>query len=251
MTRATVPPVPPARLEAVELERRFGDRPVFRRVNWRLGPGEIGVVLGPNGAGKTTLLQILAGLLAPSAGEVRVDGHPMRPDARDARRLIGYIGHRPLLYPELTVLENLRLYGQLYGMPAAEAEERALAALRGDGLDWVAARPVMELSRGTVQRVEVVRALLHRPPLLLWDEPFTGLDPAAAERLEAALAAHRDRGGTAVVVLHDVDRALRLADRVMVLAGGRAAERPAGGLSAEAVLAWLSAPGEGGEAGSP
>lgn len=250
MNRPAVPASPPPRLEAVELERRFGDRPVFRRVTWRLGPGEIGVVLGPNGAGKTTLLQILAGLLAPSAGEVRVEGYPMRPDAREARRFVGYIGHRPVLYPDLTVLENLRLYGQLYGLPAAEAEERALDALHGDGLEWVAGRPVRELSRGTLQRVEVVRALLHRPSLLLWDEPFTGLDPVAADRLEAALAGHRARGGTAVVVLHDVERALRLADRVLMLAGGQGVERPASGLSPSALRAWLAASGTGGEAGT-
>ncbi|HEY8415245.1 MAG TPA: heme ABC exporter ATP-binding protein CcmA [Thermaerobacter sp.] len=241
---------PPARLEAVDLERRFGDRPVFRHVNWRLGPGEIGVVLGPNGAGKTTLLQVLAGLLVPTAGQVRVDGHPVGPDAPGTRRLIGYIGHRPLLYPELTVLENLLFYGRLYGLPASEAKERALAALRDDGLDFVAEKPVRELSRGTVQRVEAVRALLHRPALLLWDEPFTGLDPAAADRLEDTLVAHRARGGTAVVVLHDVDRALRLADRVLVLAGGRARQRAAGELSTAEIRAWLAGRVADREAGS-
>ncbi|PZN09101.1 MAG: heme ABC exporter ATP-binding protein CcmA, partial [Bacillota bacterium] len=218
---------PPARLEVVDLERRFGDRPVFRHVNWRLGSGEIGAVLGPNGAGKTTLLQVLAGLLVPTAGRVFVDGYPVGPDAPVTRRLVGYIGHRPLLYPELTVLENLLFYGRLYGLSASEAKERALAALRDDGLDFVAEKPVRELSRGTVQRVEAVRALLHRPALLLWDEPFTGLDPGAADRLEDTLVAHRRRGGSAVVVLHDVDRALRLADRLLVLAGGAGRQRGA------------------------
>src|SRR5690606_16089497 len=128
--------------------------------------------------------------------------------------------HRPLLYPELTALENLVFFGRLYGLPAREASRRAEAGLERVGLTRVGRRPVGELSRGTVQRLEVVRATLHAPPLWLWDEPFTGLDAGGAAWLEELLSQHRAQGGAAVVVLHDVQRAVRLADRWLLLARG-------------------------------
>ncbi|EKP95844.1 heme ABC exporter ATP-binding protein CcmA [Thermaerobacter subterraneus] len=242
-------------LELAGLERAHGDQVVFRSLHWRLGPGEVGAVMGPNGAGKTTLLQVVAGLLWPSAGTVRVAGAPARPAEPAWRRRVGYVGHRPLAFPELSAWENLIFFGRLYGLSRQEAEERARELLDRLNLDAVAARPAAHLSRGLAQRLEVARAMMHRPLLWLWDEPFTGLDAGAARLLENLVEEHAAAGGTAVVVLHEPDRALRLAGRLLLLAGGSGHDVPAAGVGTADLEAWLAwaahAPGRaaGGPAG--
>ncbi|PZN07550.1 MAG: heme ABC exporter ATP-binding protein CcmA [Bacillota bacterium] len=236
-------------LELRGLARRFGEQVVFRDVSWRVGPGEIGVVMGPNGSGKTTLLRVVAGLLLPDGGEVWVAGRAASPAASAWRHLIGYVGHRPLSHPDLSALENLVFFGRLYGMEAAAARRRAAALLERLGLDAVAHRPAGWLSRGLAQRLEVARCLMHRPILWLWDEPFTGLDAGAARLLEGLLQEHRASGGTAVVVLHDVDRAARLADRVLLLGGGRGRAAAATSVDWSALEGWLEAGGASADVG--
>lgn len=231
---------PAVLLDLHDLERRYGEQVVFRQVSWRVRAGEIGAIMGPNGAGKTTLVQVAAGLLAPDGGEVRVAGRVAGAARPGWRRLVGYVGHRPLVYPDLSALENLVFFGRLYGVDAAEARRRAEALLDRLGLAAAAHRPAGRLSRGMAQRLEVARSLMHRPILWLWDEPFTGLDAGAARLLEDLLREHAAAGGAAVVVLHEPERALALADRVLLLAGGNARDVPARALDAGVLAAWLA-----------
>ncbi len=212
-------------LDAVGLQRSFGALRVLRGVDVRVHAGEALVIAGPNGAGKTTLLRVLAGLARPSAGQVRVLGVPLGPSAPDARRPIGFVSHLSMLYDDLTVYENVVLAARLYGSrdPGAAAR-RALEAVgladRGD-------EQPRRLSRGLLQRASIARALVHEPRLLLLDEPFTGLDAPAAERLRALLRQRLSAGLALVLVTHHLAEAWELASRVAVLAGGRwALEEP-------------------------
>jgi heme exporter protein A len=206
-------------LDAVGLERAFGPLRVLRGLDVRVRAGEALVVAGPNGAGKTTLLRVLAGLARPNSGEVRVLGARVGPSNPDARRPIGFVSHQSMLYDDLTVRENVVLAARLYGLPdPGAAAERALAAVALDGR--CDERP-RHLSRGLLQRASIARALVHAPRLLLLDEPFTGLDGAAAERLRGLLAERLAAGLALVLVTHHLDEAWQLASRVAVLAGGR------------------------------
>jgi ABC-type multidrug transport system ATPase subunit len=212
------------------LWREFGDRAVLRDVTVELGAGGTLAVLGPNGAGKTTLLRVLATLLRPSAGQVSVLGCPLPRQAWKARGRIGYLGHRPLLYRDLTCAENLRFQARLHGLPG-DAEPRVAELLDRVRMSRWADELVRSLSAGMVQRLEVCRAVLHQPELLLLDEPGSHLDLEAAALVEPLIGP--GPGHTRVVVTHDVDAALAEGDRVLALrAGGAVAYHgPASGLS--------------------
>jgi len=198
------------------LERRFGDRPALRGVSVRVGEGQTLAVFGANGAGKTTLLRVLATLLRPHAGSVSVLGASLPGEAWKVRGRVGFVGHEPLLYPDLTARENLLFHARLHRVDSARADR----LLREVGIDARAGDPVRELSRGMVQRLAAARAVLHDPAVLLLDEPRAGLDPAAAEHLEPLIG--RASGRTRVLVTHDVDRGLREADVVLGLRAGAA-----------------------------
>jgi len=204
-------------IEARGLEKRFGPVSALAGLDLSVPGGASLAVVGPNGAGKTTLLRLVAGLARPTAGTLQV-GPPER-DRRARRAGVGYLGHATLLYPALTARENLVFAGRLQGL--ADPEARAEAGLGEHALEAFADRPVGEFSRGMAQRVAIARALVHEPPLLLLDEPFTGLDPDAAEALAARLARLHDVGGrTVVLVTHDLARAAAFAERVVVLRRG-------------------------------
>jgi heme exporter protein A len=202
------------------VERRYGDRVVLHDLTLRLSAGATLTVFGSNGAGKTTLLRILATLLRPHAGRAEVLGAELPGDAWRVRGQVGLLGHEPLLYPQLSGRENLRLHARLHGVP----HERIDAVLDAVGLRERAGDPVDELSRGMVQRLAAARAVLHDPPLLLLDEPRAGLDPGAAEQLEPLIG--RSSGRTRVLVTHDVDRGLEEGDVVLGLRDGRAEPCP-------------------------
>lgn len=206
-------------VEARGLSRRYGAVRALAGVDLVLNRGEVLLVLGPNGAGKSTLLRSLAGLLRPTAGTVLIDGRPLTRDDADARRPIGLLSHQSLLYDELTVLENLMLAATLYGF--ADPRERALAALRAQQLEHRADDRPRSLSRGMLQRAAIARALLHDPSLLLLDEPFTGLDAIAADRLRELLLAERTGTRGMVIVTHQASEAWELATRVAVLKNGQ------------------------------
>ena len=193
-------------IRARGLERRFGAKRVVSGLDLDLDAGGFLVVTGPNGSGKSTLLALFAGLLAPTAGEL---------DVRAERREIGYLAHEPLVYRELTALENLDLYGRLYRVP--ERRERIGMLLERYGL-WDARRDrVATYSRGMAQRLALCRAFLHEPRLVLLDEPYAGLDVAGAELLDEELASIAGRR-TLVATTHDPGRLSRAATARVVLA---------------------------------
>jgi heme exporter protein A len=203
--------------EAIALDgvsREYGDRLALRDVSLALPRGATLVVLGPNGAGKTTLLRILATLLRPSGGEVSVLGSRLPGEAWRVRGRIGFVGHEPLLYRELTVAENLAFHARLHGL-AGEGRERAMELLRQVGMDGRADERVANLSAGMGQRVAVCRAALHEPELYLLDEPLAHLDPEAAALIEPVVGAREDR--TRVLVTHDPEGGRREADLLLAL----------------------------------
>jgi heme exporter protein A len=202
-------------LELVGLERRFGERTALADVSFELAAGTTLVVFGPNGAGKSTLLRVLATLLRPHAGKVRVLGSALPEDDWEVRGRIGLLGHEPLLYRDLTGRENLRYHARLHGVPAARIDE----LLASTKMTRRADEPVRSLSRGMVQRLAVCRAVLHEPELLLLDEPRANLDPAAIELVEPLIG--RSSGRTRVIASHDPSGGLAEADVVLGLRGGR------------------------------
>jgi heme exporter protein A len=204
-------------LELEGLTRRYGEREALDGVSLSLQTGQTLVVLGPNGAGKTTLLRVLATLLRPHAGEVRVLGHKLPSEAWAVRGRVGLLGHEPLLYRELTARENLRFHARLHRVGMERVEE----LLEAVGMATRAEEPVRTLSRGMVQRVATARALLHDPELLLLDEPRANLDPAGAELVEPLIGS--TSGRTRVVCSHNPEVDLGGADLVLGLRGGRPA----------------------------
>jgi heme ABC exporter ATP-binding subunit CcmA len=208
----------PAAVEAIGLSKTLGPRPALCGVTLTLAEGETVALTGPNGAGKTTLLRCLASVLRPSAGEVRWFGRPARSDP-GLRRQVGLLGHESLLYPHLTLLENLRLAARMCGVRDAAAA--AYRWLRTIGLESFAGRLPSQISRGMRQRVALARALIHRPRIVLLDEPFSALDADGAEWLAALLGDLRAEGRSVCFATHDPERARTLADRVIQLRSGR------------------------------
>lgn len=222
-------------ISAEDVWRTLGRERVLRGVRVAVPPGGGVAILGPNGAGKSTLLRILAAVLRPQRGSVRVFGDDPW-TSPEARRKIGFVGHEPMLYGGLSPLENLRLFASLCGLPDGRARADAVCDLLG-----IPHRhdPVRTLSRGMQQRAALARAIVHRPQALLLDEALTGLDPEAARRLYEFLTEFRAAGGAVVLTTHSPAEALRIADRAHVLAGGRLSEaHPLAGLDADAVEAW-------------
>ena len=213
-------------LSAHNLERRFGPQRVLAGVSLSVSAGECHLIVGPNGAGKSTLLRLLAGLARPTAGSVTSGSGPVGPGS-DSRRGLGLLSHQSHLYDDLTAAENLVFAAKLYGL--SDPDRRAREALDRLGLLAAAGTRVRRLSRGMLQRVAIARALLHDPAVLLLDEPFTGLDPAAMDRVRELLLMERSRGRGLVLVSHEVHGAWELATHAHVLLGGTwAASGPRG-----------------------
>ncbi len=209
-------------IEVKGLRREYGERTALDGVGFELAAGESLVVLGPNGAGKTTLLRILATLLRPGGGEVRVLGARLPGEAWKARGRIGYLGHEPLLYRDLSGRENLRFQARLHGLRGPVAEARIGELLAAVGMERRADQHVVELSAGMRQRLAICRCVLHEPELLLLDEPDSNLDAEGRELARALIGP--GTGRTRVLVTHDPERALPDADQVLRLgAGGRVA----------------------------
>ncbi len=203
------------------LRRDYGERPALDGVGFEVAAGESLVVLGPNGAGKTTLLRILATLLRPSGGEVSVLGCSLPSEAWKLRGRIGYLGHEPLLYRDLSGRENLRFQARLYGAQRGAAEARIEELLRAVGMERRADERVAELSAGMRQRLSICRSVLHEPELLLLDEPDSNLDAEGRELARAVIGP--GTGPTRVVVTHDPERHVPEADQVLRLGIGEQA----------------------------
>lgn len=211
----------PNAVEASDLTQRYGERLALAGVSFAIRTGEIFAFLGPNGGGKTTLFRLLATQIRPSAGKARLFGLDLVREAHGVRQLIGVVFQSPSLDRKLTVLENLRHQGHLYGLRGRELRDRQRAMLERFGLDERASDRVETLSGGLRRRVEISKGLLHQPRLLLLDEPSTGLDPGARRDLWEHLRELRDRDGVTVLLTTHLMEEAENCDRVGILDRGR------------------------------
>jgi heme ABC exporter ATP-binding subunit CcmA len=211
-------PSPEPLLAARGLGRRFGPSTVLRSVDLALAPGQVMLILGENGSGKTTLLRLLAGLLRPTHGTIQLSGKPFNSSDPAARRGLGLLSHQSLMYDELTLQENLVFAARLYGLK--EPRQVVAAAMQGVGLAERGESRLGSLSRGMLQRAAIARAFIHRPPILLLDEPFTALDAASADRVREWLSGRAREGCGILLVTHQPAEVWNLATDVGVLAGG-------------------------------
>lgn len=201
------------------LTKNYGLNPVLRGVNLHIKPGDFVTLVGPNGAGKSTLLRIVATLLKPTSGEVKVGGWPLPKYGNNVRRHLGLVSHQALLYGDLTAAENLQFYARLYQLD--NREDRVMAALKQVGLLARQRDAVRTFSRGMLQRLTIARATLHEPDVLLLDEPYTGLDQDASQLLDDLLMRESENGRTILMITHDLVHGLTICDRIAILSRGK------------------------------
>lgn len=206
-------------IETLKLEKKYGFKTALKSTTLTIEAGQVVALAGPNGAGKSTLLRILATLSTPTRGRVAIQRIEIPEGAMQARATIGYVGHQTLLYDELTILENLRYYARLYAIEHSDA--RILEMAKQVGIDKRLDEPVRTLSRGYQQRVALARALLHRPQVLLFDEPWTGLDQNSSGVLNAIFEQARQSGVTVLFSSHEFERSLSAADRALIMRNGK------------------------------
>ena len=205
-------------LTATELVKNFGAKRAVDGVDIAVPQGSIYGILGPNGAGKTTTLRMLLGIIDPDSGRRELLG-TTRP--RSVSDRVGYLPEERGLYPGMKAREAIAFMGALRGLPWAEGRVRADAMLTDAGLGHAAGDKIKKLSKGMAQFVQLLGSIVHRPELIVLDEPFSGLDPVNQERLEALILAERDRGATILFSTHIMSHAERLCDRLAIIAGGR------------------------------
>ena len=220
-----------AAIELNRISKRFGHRTALQNINLSVSEGESLVFFGPNGAGKTTLLKIVVTLAKPSEGEVLIRGIDAKVTPEKVRAEIGLISHQTLLYEDLTANENLTFYGRMYGLESLD--ERIQEILQDVGLQNRSNDRVRDFSRGMKQRLAIARATLHHPKILLLDEPFTGLDTSARIMLTQMLQGLRKQGRTLLLVTHDLQQGIQLADRYMILNHGRTVSQSSSNISTE------------------
>ncbi|HEY5386879.1 MAG TPA: heme ABC exporter ATP-binding protein CcmA [Thermoleophilia bacterium] len=221
-------------IEVEGLRKTFGRREVLKGLSFGLERGGFLSIFGPNGAGKTTTLRVLATLLTAGAGKVNVAGHDVREDPMPVRSAIGLISHTPMLYPDLTAEENLRFYADMYGIEDRGARISDLL----DRLELSHRRHdvVRTYSKGMKQRLAIARAILHRPRVLLLDEPHSGLDPRAVDILDGLLMEIRDEH-TFVMVTHNISKGLEWGTDLMIIEDGRIVYEHAAGVDPESFSA--------------
>jgi ABC-type multidrug transport system ATPase subunit len=211
--------VPALGIRLVGVSKSFGRQLALDRVDLDIDPGSCVAVMGANGAGKTTLIRVIAGLARPTRGRVSIAGVDMRNAGPRLRRMVGVVGHESMLYPDLTARENLLFQAKLFGLARPRVAVDQVAELLA--VSAVLDRSVRTLSRGTRQRVALARALLHEPMVILLDEPYTGLDEAAAASLTELLGRLHTPERVLVITVHDVARALAGPERLVALSAGR------------------------------
>lgn len=197
------------------VSKTFGSKLVLNNIDLRIAGGDGVCICGVNGAGKSTLLRIVAGLLRPTSGSVRICGFDIGSEPEKTKARLGLISHKSMLYPNLTVFENLLFFARLYGIK--NSRNRIVQLLEDAGLSSYYYDRAGILSRGMLQRLAIARAIIHQPVVLLADEPFTGLDTQASRYLVAVLDKFRDNGGTVVMTTHDTGIGLQCCDRAVVL----------------------------------
>ena len=235
--RAEAPVEETPAVAATRLGKVFEVRPVLRDVSFSIPTGASVALFGPNGAGKTTLLRALATLVKPSTGHAEIAGLDVVRDAPDVRRVIGYVGHQPHLYDELTARENLLFFARMYGL--RDGAERSARLLEWVGLAAKSGERVRTLSRGQAQRLSLARGVINDPTVLLLDEPDTGLDDDASALLTQLIHDRAAQRLTTIFTTHHLERGLDLSDIALILAGGRVVtSAPSRDLSAQAIHDW-------------
>lgn len=210
------------RIRASELTKHFGDRSIVKNATLSVRPGEVVTIFGPNGAGKTTFIKMLATLLRPTSGGLEIEGTDALENPSDVRRALGVVIHEHLAYPTFSPYENLRFFGQMYGVE--QLEHRATTLLTDVGLQRFIHEPLHIFSRGMTQRFMIARALLHHPSVLLLDEPFSGLDASAKQFVLERIAQERQRGTSIVVTTHNTELGYLVGSRFLFMINGELEE---------------------------
>ena len=210
------------RIRASGLTKHFGPRTVVKNTALSVRPGEVVTIFGPNGAGKTTLIRMLATLLRPTSGALEIEGTDALANPSDVRRALGVVIHEHLAYPTFSPYENLRFFGQMYGV--AQLEHRATTLLTEVGLQRFIHEPLHIFSRGMTQRFMIARALLHHPSVLLLDEPFSGLDASAKQFVLDRITQERQKGTGIVVTTHNTELGYLVGSRFLFMINGELEE---------------------------
>ena len=208
-------------IEVKRLSKSYGEHHALRGIDLKVRWGDILAIFGPNGAGKTTLVKVLATLVKPSSGDVSVAGFDLKQDALMIRRRIGVVTHQTLLYDDLSAYENLRFYGKMYDV--SNLRDRINQLLAQAGLESRIHDPVRTLSRGMQQRLAIARALIHDPPVLLLDEPGTGLDQHASALFANILNSKANKQRAILITSHSLEQGAALSNRIAIMADGKIA----------------------------
>ncbi|WP_251551333.1 heme ABC exporter ATP-binding protein CcmA [Neobacillus muris] len=206
-------------IDITKLTKQADNKLILRGIDLKVKKGETLAILGPNGAGKSTLLKIMAGLIKPTSGLVKMKGLDLRKNANEVKKSIGYLPHASLLYDHYSPLENLVFFGKLYRVD--NAEERAIQLVKEVELSYFLHDPVKNFSRGMIQRIAIARAIIHNPEILLLDEPHTGLDQGAMTILNNVILSMKEKGTTTLMVTHDFKQAAEICDRIIILKNGK------------------------------
>ncbi|MDP4087458.1 MAG: ABC transporter ATP-binding protein [Bacillota bacterium] len=206
-------------IEIKKLTKQADNKLILRGIDLSIEKGETVAILGPNGAGKSTLLKVLATLIKPSSGLVKINGLDLKKNHLEIKKLFGYLPHSSLLYDHYSPLENLVFFGKLYGV--TNAEERAIELVKEVGLSFFLNEPVKNFSRGMIQRIAIARSIVHEPELLLLDEPHTGLDQGAISILNNVILSMKAKGTTTLMVTHDFKQAAEICDRIIIIKNGK------------------------------
>lgn len=206
-------------IEIKKLTKQADTKIILRGIDLSIKKGETVAILGPNGAGKSTLLKVIATLIKPTSGAVKINGLDLKKDSTKIRKLMGYLPHSSLLYDHYSPFENLVFFGNLYGVKGVE--EKAIELVKRVGLSFFIKEPVKNFSRGMIQRTAIARAIIHDPELLLLDEPHTGLDQGAISILNEVIISMKNKGTTTLMVTHDFKQAAEICDRIIIIKNGK------------------------------
>ncbi|MEH6906581.1 MULTISPECIES: ABC transporter ATP-binding protein [Neobacillus] len=206
-------------IEIKKLTKQADNKLILRGVDLSIKKGETVAILGPNGAGKSTLLKVLATLIKPTSGVIKINGMDLKKNHIEIKKIMGYLPHSSLLYDHYTPLENLIFFGNIYGVK--NVEQRAIALVKEVGLSFFLNEPVKNFSRGMIQRIAIARAIVHEPEILLLDEPHTGLDQGAIVILNNVILSMKAKGTTTLMVTHDFKQAAEICDRIIIVKNGK------------------------------
>ncbi len=205
-------------IEIKNLTKRADSKLILRGIDLSIRKGETVAILGPNGAGKSTLLKVLAAIMKPTTGVVKINGLDLKKNILDIKQLLGYLPHSSLLYDHYSPLENLVFFGKMYRVH--DVEQRAIRLVNEVGLSFFLNEPVKNFSRGMIQRIAIARAVIHEPEILLLDEPHTGLDQGAIAILNNVIVSMKEKGTTTLMVTHDFKQAAEICDRIIIMKNG-------------------------------